>query len=249
MNKESTLLVETSGLDVCQENNVILENVNIKVDVGEFVYLIGKVGSGKTSLLKSLYAELPIKSGIVNVVGYELNTIKRKLVPFLRRKIGMVFQDLELMQDRSVYENLRFVLKATNWKLKSDIDIRINEVLESVGMLDKKHIMPSRLSGGEKQSVSIARALLNNPPVIFADEPTGNLDPESADVIMSILYKLCESGKSVIMVTHNYNILKKYPGKVYLCENKMVSEQADEYIDAKDCLGIGQKNENGFIEL
>ncbi len=177
--EESATLVETTDLDVYQEDNRILENVNIKIGVGEFVYLIGKVGSGKTSLLKVLYADLLIKSGDAKTAGYELRKIKNKNIPLLRRKIGMVFQNLELMSDRNVYENLRFVLRATNWKSKNDIDIRINEVLESVGMLDKKYSMPDRLSGGEKQSVCIARALLNNPPIIFADEPTGNLDPES----------------------------------------------------------------------
>jgi cell division transport system ATP-binding protein len=234
MSEESTLLVETSGLCVQQEDNRILENVNLKVDVGEFVYFIGKVGSGKSSMLKTLYAELEIPEGNATVAGFELADIRPKQIPLLRRKIGMVFQDFELMSDRNVYENLSFVLKATDWTAKNDIDIRINEVLESVGMLDKKNSMPSRLSGGEKQSVSIARALLNNPPVIFADEPTGNLDPESLTQIMNTLYKLCESGKSVIMVTHNYNILKKYPGKIYLFENGSVTEQVDEGIDFVD---------------
>lgn len=234
MSEESTLLIETSGLSVYQEDNKILDNVNLKADVGEFVYLIGKVGSGKSSMLKTLYAELPVHDGSARVAGFELESIKPKTVPMLRRKIGMVFQDFELMSDRSVYENLSFVLKATDWRDKNDIDIRINEVLESVGMLDKKNSMPSKLSGGEKQSISIARALLNNPPVIFADEPTGNLDPESVAQVMNILYKLCESGKSVIMVTHNYNILKKYPGKIYMFENGSVTEQIDERIEFSD---------------
>lgn len=234
MNEESTLLAETSELSVYQEDTQILESVNIKVDVGEFVYFIGKVGSGKSSLIKTLYSELEIKTGTAKVAGYELENIKNKDVPMLRRKIGMVFQDFELMSDRNVYENLAFVLKATDWKSKNDIDIRINEVLESVGMLDKKYAMPAKLSGGEKQSISIARALLNNPPIIFADEPTGNLDPESVATVMDILYGLCESGKAVIMVTHNYNILKKYPGKVYLFENGTVHEQVDESIELVD---------------
>lgn len=234
MNEESTLLVETTELAVYQEDTRILENVNIKVDVGEFVYFIGKVGSGKSSLLKSLYSELEIKEGKARVAGHELERIRSKEIPMLRRKIGMVFQDFELMSDRSVYQNLAFVLKATDWKSKSDIDIRINEVLDSVGMLDKKNAMPAKLSGGEKQSISIARAMLNNPPIIFADEPTGNLDPESVTTIMDILYDLCESGKSVIMVTHNYNILKKYPGRVYLFENGNVHEQINEGIELVD---------------
>ncbi len=230
----SISLIQSKDLSVYQEETKILENVNIKVDVGEFVYLIGKVGSGKTSLLKTLYAELAIKSGNCNVVGYDISTIKSKQIPLLRRKIGMVFQDFELMSDRNIYSNLHFVLKATDWKNKNDIDLRINEVLESVGMLDKKLALPSKLSGGEKQSISISRALLNNPPIIFADEPTGNLDPESATKIMDILYKLKDIGKSVIMVTHNYNILKKYPGKVYMLENQTVKEYKEETIDIVD---------------
>jgi len=236
MIEDSALLIETSELNVYQEDNLILENVNIKVDVGEFIYLIGKVGSGKTSLFKTFYSELPIKIGSAKVVGYDIKRLKSKQIPLLRRKIGMVFQDLELMSDRNVFENLRFVLRATNWKDKKDIELRINEVLESVGMRDKKYAMPNRLSGGEKQSVCIARALLNNPPIIFADEPTGNLDPESADHVMDILYKLCDAGKSVIMITHNYNLMKKYPGKIYICENQHISEQKEESIDIIECI-------------
>jgi cell division transport system ATP-binding protein len=231
MESDSAKLVNTLDLSVFQEDTQILESVNINIEPGEFVYLIGKVGSGKTSLLKTLYAELPIEKGEVTVAGYEVNGIRSKIVPLLRRKIGMVFQDFELMADRSVYDNLVFVLKATDWKNKQDIEVRIDEVLESVGMRDKKNAMPAKLSGGEKQSIAIARALLNNPPILFADEPTGNLDPESAAIIMDILYKLPETGKSVIMVTHNYNILKKYPGKVYVCENGKVHEQENEAID------------------
>ncbi|HOZ29659.1 MAG TPA: ATP-binding cassette domain-containing protein [Bacteroidales bacterium] len=233
MSNTSTLLVETSELKVYQEDTKILDSVNIKVDVGDLVYFIGKVGSGKSSLLKTLYAELPIlkEQGRATVVGFELENLKNKQVPLLRRKIGMVFQDFELMSDRNVFENLDFVLRATDWKDKKEIDIRINEVLESVDMLDKKFMMPSKLSGGEKQSVSIARALLNNPPVIFADEPTGNLDPESAAQVIEILCKLAEAGKSVIIVTHNYNILKKFPGRIYMFENGTVHEHIDEGID------------------
>ena len=231
MSSESSILIKTNALSVFQEENQILENVIFSVDVGEFVYLIGKVGSGKTSLLKTLYGELTIKDGEAEVAGYDLVDIKNKHIPLLRRKIGMVFQDFELMADRNVYDNLLFVLKATDWKHKADMEIRINEVLENVGMTAKKFAMPSKLSGGEKQSISIARALLNNPPVIFADEPTGNLDPESATSIMETLYKLKDSGKSVIMVTHNYNILKTYPGKVYICENSTIKEQKEEIIN------------------
>ncbi len=246
MDENSTLLIDVKGLSVYQEDKQILHNVNMRVDVGEFVYLIGKVGSGKSSLLKALYCELPISEGDATVVGYDLRKIKNSKIPLLRRKIGMVFQDFELMNDRSVYENLRFVLKATGWKNKADIETRINEVLKSVGMLDKKKSMPAQLSGGERQSISVARALLNNPPVIFADEPTGNLDPESADVIVNLLYKLCESGKSVIMVTHNHGFFRKYAGRIYTFANNTVTEQGDNKIaiaidDFDDELQLSEK--------
>jgi len=230
MDENSTLLVDVKGLNVYQDDKLILQNVNMHVDVGEFVYLIGKVGSGKSSLLKTLYCELPVVEGDVNVVGYDLKKIKNSKIPMLRRKIGMVFQDFELMNDRSVYENLRFVLRATGWKNKQEIETRINEVLKSVGMLEKKMSMPAQLSGGERQSVSVARALLNNPPIIFADEPTGNLDPESADVIVNLLYKLSQSGKSVLMVTHNHGFFRKYSGRIYTFGNQTVTEQGDNKI-------------------
>ncbi len=230
MDENSTLLVDVKGLNVYQDDKLILQNVNMHVDVGEFVYLIGKVGSGKSSLLKTLYCELPVVEGDVNVVGYDLKKIKNSKIPMLRRKIGMVFQDFELMNDRSVYENLRFVLRATGWKDKQEIETRINEVLKSVGMLEKKMSMPAQLSGGERQSVSVARALLNNPPIIFADEPTGNLDPESADVIVDLLYKLSQSGKSVLMVTHNHGFFRKYAGRIYTFGNQTVTEQGDNKI-------------------
>ena len=230
MDENNTLLVDVKGLNIYQDEKMILQNVNIRVDVGEFVYLIGKVGSGKSSLLKTLYCELPVVEGEANVVGYDLKKIKNNKIPLLRRKIGMVFQDFELMNDRSVYENLRFVLKATGWKNKQEIETRINEVLKSVGMLEKKMSMPAQLSGGERQSVSVARALLNNPPIIFADEPTGNLDPESADVIVNLLYKLSQSGKSVLMVTHNHGFFRKYAGRIYTFGNQTVTAQGDNKI-------------------
>lgn len=231
MEKDSAYLIETESLDVYQEDKKILGNINLKFNIGEFIYFIGKVGSGKSSFLKTLYAELELKAGQAKVAGYELKKIKNKNIPMLRRKIGMVFQDFELMNDRNVYKNLEFVLKATNWKHKNDIQLRINEVLGNVGMIDKKNDMPAKLSGGEKQSISIARALLNNPPLVFADEPTGNLDPESADSIMKILYELPKIGKTVIMVTHNYAILKKYPGRVFLFENGEIKQQNEEIIE------------------
>lgn len=223
----TTLLVNVKNLKVKYDENVILENVNVHASVGEYIYFIGKVGSGKSSLLKSLYCEISIEEGEATVAGFDLIKIKNRQIPMLRRKIGMVFQDFELMDDRNVFENLKFVLKATGWKNKQDIEIRINEVLESVGMLDKKFAMPSHLSGGERQSISIARAMLNNPPLIFADEPTGNLDPESAEVIMNLLYKLSQQGKTVVMVTHNHSFIEKYPGRTYLFENKTARDLSE----------------------
>ncbi len=226
----SEILIKLKNISVCQENKTILESVNFEAGIGEFIYIIGKVGSGKSSLVKTMYADLPFKDGEANVVGISLQKIKHKEVTALRRKIGMVFQDLQLLTDRNVYENLKFVLRATGWKNKSDMDIRIEQVLRSVGMLDKINSMPSKLSGGEQQCVCIARATLNNPPLIFADEPTGNLDPESAYEVMKILHKLKDEGKTVIMVTHNYNLLKKFPGKTYICENGKFYEMHEEEI-------------------
>ncbi len=225
------ILIKTENLCVFQEENKILENVNIEIKNGEFVYFIGKVGSGKSSLLKTLYGELPIIEGSATVCDFDIKTLKRKHLYKLRRKIGMVFQDFELMTDRNVYKNLEFVLLATDWKDKEAIENRIIEVLEKVGMKDKIYSMPVKLSGGEKQSISIARALLNDPPLIFADEPTGNLDPDSAAKIMDILTEVIDENHSVIMVTHNYSLLKRYPGKVYLFEESNVNEYVEQYID------------------
>lgn len=232
MEEQSESLVEIQNLNICQEGKVILENVSFEIGIGEFAYIIGKVGSGKSSFIKTLYCELPAipanNDFVAKVAGMNLYKIKSKKLPMLRRKVGMIFQDLQLLQDRSVYENLKFVLKATGWKNKNDIKIRIEQVLRSVNMLDKINAMPSKLSGGEQQSISIARAILNNPPLIFADEPTGNLDPESADTIMDILHKMKDEGRTVIMVTHNYNLLKKFPGKTFMCENKKMFEVKDQ---------------------
>lgn len=229
-NNMPSSLIETQNLQVYYEDKQILKDVNLKVDHGEFVYFIGKVGSGKSSLLKIFYGDLPIRTGSAFVLNQDISKIKSRHIPALRRKLGMVFQDSVLLSDRSVYKNLEFVLRATGWKNKQDIDVRINEVLESVGMRHKINSLPPQMSGGERQSISIARALLNNPSIIFADEPTGNLDPESATMIMNILYKLVDNGKAVVMVTHNYNIIKKYPGKVFMFENESVHLQTDDDI-------------------
>ena len=212
-------LVNYSNVQLNREENIILRNVNLTVHRGDFLYIIGKVGSGKSTLMKSMYAELPIVEGSARVFGYELFTIKRKLVPFLRRKIGIVFQDFQLLIDRTVEKNLEFVLRATGWKNKREIRDRINEVLVQVGMQHKTYKMPYELSGGEQQRVVIARALLNSPALILADEPTGNLDPETGSQIVSLLQDISGKGTAVIMSTHNYAIVQAFPGKIMRCEN------------------------------
>lgn len=215
-------IIKLDTISVFQENKRVLENVDLDIKSGEFVYLIGKTGSGKSSLLQILYADLELKEGDGTVCGYNLNTLKRHDIPFLRRKLGIVFQNFQLLEDRNVEENFKFVLKATGWKEKNKIDSRILEVLEQVEMIDKLKVMPHRLSGGEQQRIAIARSLLNHPEVILADEPTGNLDPETSNGIMKLLLNICESGKAVIMATHNYNIIHKFPGKIIKCEDGLV---------------------------
>ncbi|MCE5204551.1 MAG: ATP-binding cassette domain-containing protein [Porphyromonadaceae bacterium] len=212
-------LVNYSNVQLNRDENIILRNVNLTVYRGDFLYIIGKVGSGKSTLLKSMYAELPIAEGSARVFDYELSSIKRKLVPFLRRKIGIVFQDFQLLIDRTVEKNLEFVLRATGWKNKREIKDRINEVLVQVGMQNKTYKMPHELSGGEQQRVVIARALLNSPALILADEPTGNLDPETGSQIVSLLQDISGKGTAVIMSTHNYSIVQAFPGKIMRCEN------------------------------
>ncbi len=215
-------IIKLNTVSVYQRKKLVLENVDLDIGSGEFVYLIGKTGSGKSSLLQILYADLELKVGEGAVCGFDLNTLKRHDIPFLRRKLGIVFQNFQLLEDRNVEENFKFVLKATGWKDKKEIDQRILEVLEKVEMIDKLKVMPHRLSGGEQQRIAIARSLLNHPEVILADEPTGNLDPETSNGIMKLLLKICESGKTVIMATHNYNIIHKFPGKIIKCENGLV---------------------------
>ena len=195
------------------DDNLVVADVNVDIYPGELVYLIGRVGSGKSSFLRTLYADLPLYTGTGTVAGFELHRIKRKQVPLLRRKLGIVFQDYKLLGDRNVYENLRFVLKATAWKNDREIQQRIGEVLERVGLSHKIHKMPSEMSGGEQQRLAVARALLNNPEVILADEPTGNLDPSTADGIMAIFQGVAASGCAVVMATHNVNNLQKYPSR------------------------------------
>jgi len=212
-------LVNYSNVQLNREENIILRNVNLNVNRGDFLYIIGKVGSGKSTLMKSMYAELPITEGNARVFDYELASIKRKMVPFLRRKIGIVFQDFQLLIDRTVERNLEFVLRATGWKNKREIKDRINEVLVQVGMQNKTYKMPHELSGGEQQRVVIARALLNSPTLILADEPTGNLDPDTGSQIVALLQDIASKGTAVIMSTHNYSIVQAFPGKIMRCEN------------------------------
>lgn len=212
---------------IFHEEYPVLTEVNMDIKKNEFVYIIGKVGSGKTSLIKTMNAELPLKTGEAIVADFKLHEIKRQQIPYLRRKLGIVFQDFQLLIDRSVHDNLKFVLGATGWTNKIDIETRIEEVLVKVGLDKKGYKMPHQLSGGEQQRVVIARALLNDPEVILADEPTGNLDPETSESIMKILHEIQESGRAIVMVTHNYNLLKKYPARTLKCEDGKVIEVSD----------------------
>ncbi|MCK9155657.1 MAG: ATP-binding cassette domain-containing protein [Paludibacteraceae bacterium] len=218
------LLVEYKNVFVNQEEQPVLKDVNLEVRVKDFVYLYGKVGSGKSTFLKSIYSEVPIVSGSARVLDYDMTQIKKRQVPYLRRRIGIVFQDFQLLMDRSVYENLRFVLKATTKKNKNEIDVRISEVLRYVGMANKGYKMPHELSGGEQQRIVIARALLNEPKLLLADEPTGNLDMETADELMKLIYKISQDGNAVIMATHNLFWQNAYPGRVIRCEEETLEE-------------------------
>lgn len=212
-------LIKYTGVQLNRDENIILRDVNLEVNRGDFLYVIGKVGSGKSTLLKSMYAEIPIESGDARVFDYHLQDLKRKQIPYLRRKIGIVFQDFQLLIDRTVEKNLEFVLRATGWKDKIVIKDRIVEVLTQVGMQNKTYKMPHELSGGEQQRVVIARALLNSPLLILADEPTGNLDPETGSQIVDLLQQISSGGTAVIMSTHNYSIVQAFPGRIMKCEN------------------------------
>ena len=213
------VLVKFTGVQLNRDENIILRDVNLTVNRGDFLYIIGKVGSGKSTLRKSMYSEIPIESGDARVFDYQLQELKRKQIPYLRRKIGIVFQDFQLLIDRTVEKNLEFVLRATGWKDKTLIKDRISEVLTQVGMQNKTYKMPHELSGGEQQRVVIARALLNSPLLILADEPTGNLDPETGSQIVDLLQDISEKGTAVIMSTHNYSIVQTFPGRIMKCEN------------------------------
>ena len=209
---------------IFQRESLILSDVTLAIEKGEFVYLIGKTGTGKSSFMKTLYGDLPLKKGEGAIVGYDLPTLKENDIPFLRRKLGVVFQDFKLLNDRTVNDNLQFVLNATGWNNKTEIDEKINEVLDKVGMKSKAFKFPYQLSGGEQQRVAIARALLNKPEIILADEPTGNLDPQTSVEVMEVLQEINKNGNTILMATHDYALLLKYPSKTLKCEDNQVFE-------------------------
>lgn len=217
----ATPIIEYKGVDILRNEHVVLKDVNFSVDPGEMVYLVGRVGSGKSSLLKTLYGEVPVTSGVARIFDYDLRNLRRRDVPFLRRRIGIVFQDFQLLMDRTAYANLEFVLEATGWKDREARDERIDQVLREVGMLTKAYKMPHELSGGEQQRIVIARALLNRPELILADEPTGNLDPATSEQIMAHLYDIARNtDTAVIMATHNLTMLDTFPGRTLRCDGK-----------------------------
>ena len=217
-------MINLQNVTIVNEKNTILTDVNFRVDVGEFVFLIGKTGTGKSSLLKLLYGDLPLHSGQGTIVGFDLNKLKDKEIPLLRRKLGVVFQDFKLLPDRTLFDNLSYVLKATGWKGKTKIKERVAEVLELVNVTSSDQKFPFELSGGEQQRVAIARALLNHPELIIADEPTGNLDPETSQEIMHLFRKLHTGGISIVMATHDYNMIVKFPGKIFQCDQGRLNE-------------------------
>ena len=214
--------ISLRNANIYQHENLVLNNVNLQIEQGEFVYLIGKTGSGKSSLLKTLYADLTLREGEGDVVGHNLKEIQTKDIPFLRRKLGVIFQDFQLLSDRTIEDNLRFVLQATEWKNKAEIDARIDEVLNKVGLSTKKHKLPHQLSGGEQQRVGIARALLNDPELILADEPTGNLDPETTAEILQILLDIAANGRTVLVATHDLTLFELHRARTLKCDGGQI---------------------------
>ena len=217
-------VLSLQDVTIYQDQNAVLSDINLEVNHGEFIYIIGKTGSGKSSLMKTLYADLKLKDGEGTFVDYDLKTLRERDIPYLRRKIGIVFQDFKLLPDRSVSENLLFVLKATGWSETQEMEVKINEVLEKVGMATAANKMPHQLSGGEQQRIAVARALLNDADVILADEPTGNLDPQTSVEVMQLLREINQNGKTIIMATHDYALLMKFPSKTLKCENGTLFE-------------------------
>ena len=220
----SQTVLSLKNVTIYQENKVILSQVNLEVNHGEFIYIIGKTGSGKSSLMKMLYGDLPLTEGEGHIVEFDLATLKENEIPYLRRKIGIVFQDFKLLPDRSINDNMLFVLKATGWTHPTEMQEKIDEVLDKVGMKGFATKMPHQLSGGEQQRVAIARALLNDPELILADEPTGNLDPQTSAEVLDVLKKINQNGKTVIMATHDYALLMKFPSKTLKCEDGVIFE-------------------------
>ena len=228
--KENEPLITFRNAEILNGENPVIYGLNMQVSPGDFVYIVGKVGTGKTSIIRTITAENPLLNGYGEVCGYQLNGIRFRDVPFLRRKLGVVFQDFQLLMDRSVKDNLEFVLKSTGWKDREQIDKRIEEVISAVGMGTKAHKMPHQLSGGEQQRIAIARSILNKPQVILADEPTGNLDNETADGILKLFRHINSEGTAVVMVTHNRGIFEKYSGRVFVCRDEHCEEQADDEV-------------------
>ena len=237
-------LIQYRNVEIHQQELCVLSDVNLELHKGEFVYLIGKVGSGKTSLLKTLYGELDVVAGEARVLGYDMRSIKRKHIPQLRRKLGIVFQDFQLLTDRTVYNNLEFVLRATGWKDRREIKERIEEMLDLVGMSNKGYKIPNELSGGEQQRIVIARAVLNSPAIILADEPTGNLDVDTGRSIVELLHNICRNGSSVMMTTHNLQLLKEYPGRVYRCAGHQIEDVTAEYMPGQRTIEIDLNIDN-----